>query len=257
MIAESNQGMQPEVKLWFRDRLREAREAAMRDAEGCDGIILVLERMGMVLTQKHGRLDGYALEICKQAECSPLALDCGDINTPFRELYEFVQRGRNKAYHEGAYGRHLTTHAVILSTILEHSLMQDATVVRDLMVQQPVCALTWQPISFIRQIMLVNSFSFLPVLVGSVTENRVWQLVSSQSVARYIRASENGAEIKKRLVTPLERAVDEGLSLSQANTCLPSDLLTKVLNRVDEKPTLVLHGQTNDLIGVLTSFDLL
>jgi hypothetical protein len=65
--------------------------------------------------------------------------------------------------HQGAFARRLTGHAIELSLVLEDALRRslDSPVVGDYMVRGPICAEPWQPISFIRQRMLANSFSFL------------------------------------------------------------------------------------------------
>ena len=70
--------------------------------------------------------------------------------------------------------------------------------VSDYMVRNPLFAELWQPIGLIRQQMLANSFSFLPVLQG---EN--WGLLSDREVAIYLRAGSN-RERKRRLATPLD-----------------------------------------------------
>ena len=54
--------------------------------------------------------------------------------------------------------------------------------VSDFMVRDPVCAHLWQPISLIRQRMLTNSFSCLPVQ----NEEEQWCLVSDLQIAMYL-----------------------------------------------------------------------
>jgi len=61
---------------------------------------------------------------------------------------------------------HLTTNAVELSIVLEEAIMNGYDRVGDFMVRNTVCAYLWQPLSFIRQTMLANSFSYLPVPTG-------------------------------------------------------------------------------------------
>ena len=73
----------------------------------------------------------------------------------------------NDALHQGAFARHLTIHAIDLALILEDALRSfEEPRVSDYMVRNPLFAELWQPIGFIRQQMLANSFSFLPVLKG-------------------------------------------------------------------------------------------
>ena len=51
----------------------------------------------------------------------------------------------------------------------------------DYMVRNPVCAHEWQPISFIRQIMLENSFSHIPFYRE---EQKEWHVISDLDVAK-------------------------------------------------------------------------
>jgi hypothetical protein len=165
--------MEREAALHFRNQFRQARALTLRDAEAFDEIIFVVERMGMFLTRTVGTLNGYKPALVTEAErSSALALEvpapCAQLHIPFPELYDLVQDGRNWAMHQGAFARHLTNHATKLAIVLEDGLMNGCDKVRDFMVQNPVCAEMWQPLSFIRQRMLESSFSFLPV---NLTQN--------------------------------------------------------------------------------------
>ena len=73
-----------------------------------------------------------------------------------------LKDGRNDALHQGACARHLANHAVQLALVLEDALMPSEPKVSDFMVRDAICAAHWQPISFVRQQMLANSFSYLP-----------------------------------------------------------------------------------------------
>src|SRR5439155_14524227 len=102
------------------------------------------------------------------------------LHTPFSVLYELVRRGRNAAMHEGASARHLTLHAIELALVLEDALMMGMDQIGDYMVRNPVYAALWQPLSFVRQEMLVNSFSYLPVAIEE-RSGKDWRLVSDLS----------------------------------------------------------------------------
>ena len=129
--------------------------------------------------------------------------------------------------------------------------------VADYMVKNVITASLWQPLCFIRQQMLMNSFSFLPVLdeYGQPTG----QLVADCSLAAYLRKSR-----KDRLASNLRDAISPGgLSLPIAKMCSPTDKVSQVLE--DEKvrdqrlPVIVVgeQGDRKTLIGLLTGFDLL
>jgi hypothetical protein len=162
------------AKIAFADQLRLARHSALGDAEGFDPIIHTVERLGSYLTKeifgdrgKNGNLADYRDALASLASNSCLACVPAhqQLLTPFDRLYEFVRMARNDAMHQGAFARHLTVHAIELAIILEDALTQFKNpIVSDFMVRNPVCAEAWQPIGFIRQQMLANSYSFLPLL---------------------------------------------------------------------------------------------
>ena len=130
-------------------------------------------------------LKEYEAILCEEANKSPLAYEIPSArrqyHTPFSDLLELVRDARNSALHEGSFARHLTIHVVELSLIIEDALMYNSVAVSDFMVRDPVCAYPWQPLSFIRQKMLLNSFSFLPVCVDYKDE-KDWWVVSDLSL---------------------------------------------------------------------------
>jgi hypothetical protein len=240
-----------EIALNFRDQLREARAAALRDAEGFQDILFVLERLGSQLLGKIGDLDQYKPKIEELAEQSHMASQIS-----FKAKYEIVRKARNSAFHQGAVARHLTVNASELSLVLEEALMSKYDQVGDFMVRNPVCAYLWQPLGFIRQIMLVNSFSYLPVSVDEEGA-MAWRLIADFKLARYLRGA-TGDESKKRLVQTLKEAVDSGkVELLPTKTFLPNDSIQTALQEPEGLPVLVLYPENKQLIGILTPFDLL
>jgi hypothetical protein len=197
--------------------------------------------------------------IAQKAAPSPLAESIPfllpDWHARFPTLYTLVREARNDALHQGAYARHLTTHAIDLSIILEDALMTEENSARDFMVRNPVCASLWEPISSIRRSMLVNSFSFLPVNIGD-PESPQWKLVADYSIATYLR--NNGAgNRKERLARKLGEVVDEGgIKWTASEPCKLGDPVDMLLNRSKGLPILVL-GPKQELRGIITSFDLL
>src|ERR1035441_1611646 len=123
--------------------------------------------------------------------------------------------------HEGAYARHLASHAVKLALILEDALCNGSDKdgsnksletpfpklapegalmkIGELMVPNPICAEIWHPLSFIRQTMLESSFSYLPVQTTADGKS-AWKLVSDLELARYLKTARNAEERKSRLV---------------------------------------------------------
>ena len=252
--------MDPEVALHFRDELRDARAAALKDAEAFEQIAFVLERIGVFLARRVEGLGKYRPGIAKEALRSPLAeeipIQLPDWHAPFETLYELVQQGRNDALHQGAFARNLTNHAVELTLVLEDALMADAETARDFMVRDPLCAFLWQPISSVRRSLLANSFSFLPVAALAPVTSK-WMLVSDFLIAGYLRGAKSAADRRQRLASPLRDAVEAGyLTLVDAPVCKPEERVASVLNASQGYPVLVI-GADGGLRGIVTPFDLL
>jgi CBS domain-containing protein len=251
--------MEREAALHFRNQFRHARVLVLRDAEAFDEIIFVVERMGMFLTHRVRQLPGYKSRIEEEAERSPLVCEVSgkwpQLHIPFTKLFDLVKDGRDWAMHQGAVARHLTGHATKLAIVLEDALMHGYDMVRDFMVQNPVCAQPWQPLSLIRQTMLENSFSFLPVNCGPEAAP-TWKLVSDLDVARYLRA---GARNLRLAGTLLEAQESGGIELRASNCFKPEDSVSTVLKDSKELPILVTDtGKASGrLLGIVTTFDLL
>ena len=128
--------------------------------------------------------------------------------------------------------------------------------VRDFMITNPICAELWQPLSFIRQNMLVNAFSYLPVKV-SQNGDHCWKVVSDRALAAYIRDS-LPQEQRVRLAQTLSNAVENGhLELEVVDVKDGQTPLSEVIKRVSHLPILVSNGSTSNLTGILTAHDLL
>ncbi len=253
-----------EPAITFVNQLRSARLAALGDAEAFDGVIHVIERLGSYLSEerlirerKIGSLFNYFQEL------KTLALRSGPteetphqfrtVLTPFDLLFCLVRMARNDALHQGAFARHLTKHSIELSIILEDALSTHMNpLVTDFMIRNPVCAEMWQPVGFIRQQMLANSYSCLPVF----GDDGCWYIVSDTAIATFLGSDRQGLARRKSLAVTLKHAsgflvpatfVDETASLADA------------LNRLMGTPLLLVNNATepNGLLGILTVFDLL
>lgn len=249
--------MHRKAAIAFADQLRSGREAALKDAEAFGEIVHAVERLGSFVTGKCTNLGCYKDELTRIATSSALAEEvpaiASGILTPFPRLYQLVKDARNDAVHQGAFARHLTIHSIELALILEDALRDSASpLVSDYMARNPILAETWQPVGFIRQQMLANSFSFLPVL-----RDGIWHLVSDREVAMFLRSS-TGAERKRRLALPLESAQIPFL----AADCISEDSpLQDALARFKDRPLLVVDRTgvrgPHRLLGIVTAFDLL
>jgi CBS domain-containing protein len=244
--------------LTFCEQLRQARDNAFRDAEAFDEIIHVVERLGSFLDKKLGDLGKYKKNIEERARQSALAEDVPvlwrGLHIPFSLLYDLVKDARNDALHQGACARYLTGHAIELALVLEDALRRslDFPVVGDYMVRHPVCAELWQPLSFIRQQMLANSFSYLPVK----SDTGDWCFVSDLDIATYL-----GTDASKRKPKLAQNLRAAQIPLQPTTPCTIDTPLEEALSRLgkDKRPLLVCRQEQGEqvLIGILTAFDLL
>ena len=188
----------PDIRRFFRDQLREARSVLLKDGEAYETAVQVLERIGRYIRKRSGNgLGAYRTELETLARESALSelipSKHRHAHLPFGVLFDVLKDGRNSAVHEGALARHLSVNALTICIILEDALMSEQLTIADFMVRDPVVALMWQPLSMIRQVMLSNAFSYLPVRTSTEGD---WGLVSDCSLAQFFRSAQSkGSEI--------------------------------------------------------------
>ncbi len=247
--------------LHYRDRLRAARYAALADAEGFGEICFALEALGLRLLGQQGDLGAYEERIGIYALKSPqfdeLARKVPSRFKTFDALYRTVRVARNDAMHIGAYARHATEAAIELCIGLEEALMVDVKpTVGSVMVNSPVTVEDWHPVAHARQLMLMHSFSFLPVRL----DNK-WWLISELGLARFL----NVRRTKKitRLGLTIAKAVEAGLEPVEAGQLLTTEMpVHDVLEsaHVQDGPMLWLvadDSRSDRLAGVLSPFELM
>lgn len=258
--------------IFFGNQLKSARLAALADSEAFDEIIHAIERLGSFLAKERladkgnfGTLGAYKDELEELATKTTLgnpAYEASWLTLPFPGLYKTVRNARNDALHQGAFARHLTKHAIELSIILEEALATYRNmVVADFMVTGPVCAELWQPLGFIRQQMLANSYSYLPVYANDQT----WHLISDSSIAQFLGPDRGGGERTKRMARTVEAASSEFATLlTPAKTLGPDSSIESALDLLkDNYALLIIRSREErtqgpgDLLGIVTAFDLL
>jgi CBS domain-containing protein len=139
--------------------------------------------------------------------------------------------------------------------------MPEARLVSHYMVRNPLCALPWQPVSFVRQQMLEYSYSYLPIRMSKMGSGDggefEWKILSDRNVAFYVQDVLSDGR-KARLVKSVKEAIDGGLIAVCAVTCKPDELVSKISRDVHEHGVLLIVGDDEaDLLGIVTSFDLL
>ncbi|MEQ1761419.1 MAG: hypothetical protein ABL986_24175, partial [Vicinamibacterales bacterium] len=251
--------MAREQALHFRDALRDARAVALADAEAFDELLFAIERLGRYIHGQHGNLGIYRAGLQRLAAASPLAETLPKLlpewHSTFESLLRQLREARNSALHEGAFARHLASHAIAVALILEDALMNGSDQIGDFMTRTPVCALLWQPISFVRQTMLARSFSFLPLNVGG-DGTPDWRLISDAAVAGFLR---NASEPKRALGLTLQEAMaNSGLRSATPFVCSPGTSVREALDCCRDLPVLIVASQDPaTLLGIAAPFDLL
>ncbi len=136
--------MTNEQRIYFRDLFRVSRLVASKDAEGFDATLFALERLGKFLNPRVRFLVNFKPDILDVAGwsmlCQKIPDKWPDFHTSFGDLFDQFREARNSAFHEGAFARHLTSHAVLISMILEDALMDGRDQIGDYMVRMPTCA---------------------------------------------------------------------------------------------------------------------
>jgi hypothetical protein len=261
-MTKNNIEISPEARLYFRDQFRNAIASAQRDAEGFQEILFTIEKLGVTLSGEISSLGKYKSYINNFVESESsrevVAKLLPQIHLPFSELFDLVKDARNDALHSGAIARHITMNAIRLAIVLEDALMSHAKYVREFMVRDPVCAYLWQPLSLVRQQMLANSFTYLPIQ-DNTFEPYVWKLIADYEVAKYLHSANNIKERNALLAKRVQDAVTEGkLQLTQALTCNPNQNVQEITSTYPQVPFLVVDNNNPiTLLGILTAFDLL
>ena len=130
--------------------------------------------------------------------------------------------------------------------------MENGNMVSDYMVRGVACALLWQPVSFARQQMLANSFSYLPLLTQRDGQS-TWHLLPDSSIAKYLQRDRN-----KHLAKSIEEAIKDGLQVEPAQCCFVDATVAHTPAVFNGKPLLIVDKKEPDLlIGIVTAFDLL
>ena len=246
-------------RLYHRDELRSARYAALADAEGFGEICFALEALGLRLLGRKRDLGRYEEKLAELARDSvvlkELSVQFPHYFTKFSALYESVRLARNDIMHTGVYARHITSAAIELCIGLEEALMKEQDIprklVEDFMVKSPVSVEVWQPVAHARQLMLMHSFSFLPVFHSS------WKLLSEVAMAKYLNSRGNWNQL---LAAPIEHAAKNGLKLIDAKVVDLKTNVTELLAMTEESaiPTLwLVEERSGKLCGVLSPFELM
>ena len=261
--SSSLQELSPEERVYHRDRLREARYAALADAEGFQQMCFAIEALGKRLQPEGNGLGPrrkVLQRLARDSKLLPAEGEPGRSLKSFDALFMALKDARNDAMHTGAYARHVAADAVTLCLVLEDALMVEKKSneevkrlkVGDFMVSTPVVVHPWQTVEHARQLMLLNSFSYLPIW-----HEQRWWLLSDMAVAQYLRPS---WPAHARLKMTLSQAREDGLAFVRTSPVQRGVAVVDLLNKA-RPPGLWLvkeKGYPPDhLVGVLSPFELM
>jgi CBS domain-containing protein len=158
--------------------------------------------------------------------------------------------------HTGAYARHATVAAMELCVGLEEALMSNIRYrrkfVEDYMVKSPVVVEKWHPIAHARKLMLMHSFSHVPVFMDGS-----WMLISDLELAKYLMSDKPFSQL---LASPIDDAALSGLKLVRAAVV---DLKAEIIDLVGTgagnctPPLWLVKGEHESLCGIITPYDLM
>lgn len=246
----------PVERVYYRDRLRHGRHAALQSAEGFNLVCFAVEELG-------SRLHGAQVALGFLKDCLTSFVDANramgsqiapTLFSSFDPLFEIVREARNDAMHTGAYARRVTAKAVELCLILEDALMASKAptlTVGDIMVREPVCVEGWHPVARARQLMLMHSFSNLPLFIDGE-----WRLVNEIGLASYLTHPD-----KPALLATAIASASRDLGLVPAILVKETAEVRTLFEEASRAPSslwlVTAPDRPERLLGVVSAFELL
>ena len=235
-------------------RLREARAIALQDAEGFHPLFQAFESLGHFLNVRKMNGLGRYKEILREFVASQAVEET--VLNRFEFLFSIVLRSRNAAVHEGTYARTLTQHATDFALVLELALMNMLETAEHYMISQPVTIAPWQTLREARQLMLRNSFSFLPIKVSEG-----WRVLADFEIVNYLKQHKNSTGKVSDVVfdNSLENAITTNGRIASLKVHVVVEVTPETpvqdLPHTQGPPILVVRDK--ELVGIITPFDLL
>ena len=258
-------GLCDDVRIGWRRKLRQARGAVQRNAQGFLEVASVVESLAGWLQANlfDAAPDGLWKDAAAIQETlfPGTAWTDGGTSSP-DALYDALRKHRNTRVHGGATARNAGARAVRLSLMLEESLMPQKKTAETFMTPDPVTAEPWYSVSEVRAKLLEGGYSALPLW-----HEDEWTLITDTNVMRYVRQLDqnNYKEFKKGMNAQLENVVN-GISpkprmgLETARSVHPDTQVdTEGWKWPEQGETVLVVDGTDQrcLRGVLTAQDLL
>ena len=162
--------------------LRGARQAWLADAENAEALVFAIEGFGRHLVGAERTL-GQVSPALVEFVAGALGHERGnDLSAKLRVLVH----ARNDRMHKGFAARNLAKDALRVAVMIEEALLKGWTGVKveHVMTPSPTCAATWHSFGRVRDAIIENAYSFLPILLPEG-----WRVVSERKVAVCIQAA--------------------------------------------------------------------
>ncbi len=252
-----------EKYLHLRKNLQKARYKVLEDGENWLVIEQEVEAVGKAVSESPKPV--YGLDGLKKPlqnfvkKYHPTASQKKEDFENFKDLLEEVRRVRNDEAHTGAAARAAAKIATTVGIYLEDSLMVASRAgdkVKAYIQKEVVRVYTWQRLVECRRLMLMHSFSYLPIKIG-----KDWRLLTDVNLAKYLASAKCDREQKKLMWEKVACAIKKEvkLELEPANKVEQTDSKKCALKKMGGKAAIVTEGKgkNKDLVGIITPFDLL
>ena len=246
----------PEVRRHFRRRLVDARAIALADSEAAEAVIFAIEHLGRFIAQKDKSLESLTKPLLKWVG-SALPSRKPELD---RRL-QLLRRGRNERMHRGFAARDLTADAVRVALILEDALRVEweKLTAEDLMTPNPLEAKPWHSFGMVRDAMIANSFSHVPIWWKDE-----WRLISERTMCRLVqRARVEKCDLRSERLDAgvalggTEEVIADALTGRTTTTVAPDTAATAL--ELGTGCLLVVRGGNGapELIGIITAADVI
>lgn len=238
--------------FWALQTIRNARYAVLANSEDWDSLFHAIENVSRLLIPQK-----------QKNKCLKIRLDFlfqifeKQYNKEEKKNYErlsyLVRDDRNSAMHEGAQARKLVSRLLEYSGLIELGLMRNmSNTIKSYMVTEVTKAEVWHPLRLIRQNMLNNSYSWIPIF-----NKGEWYLISDYSVARILKSNSSNREC---IDSKVEDLWEELRPIKATYIDQETEIDIETLDCTPAKgPILVFepNGYPDRLVGLITAFDLL
>lgn len=246
---------------YFLNKFRVARYNALNDSENFNDIILTIEEFGCFGGKKiENGLAHYEPILKTFVQENGIREDL----IFFCHKFEVIRVCRNESIHSGVYARNITNHCIEITIFFEELLkifiaMQDYSNVSNFMIANPVAAEDWYTVKMARNIMLTNSFTYIPIFLK---EKKEWRLISETNIIEFMGVDfQNQKDRNSNSIKSINELINDlGSEIFKPKNINPESSIHSVKDcfiKHDGKPVLITGNNIDQLIGIITPYDIL